>query len=208
MSAVPWKDLAYQFFPRQNAPVVVEFQDAKGVVTLDKDARNRVFDVERARLLFARTRFGGERRVEVSCTSPDACQIRDWLRPYFKNVGLEINGTSSLREAAQGTLRVSNGVIFNTGANGTTHAPATTLALANNGTFANVRLGQNPGIGDCHNHEAPDWVPTSLATLAGGQLAPVTPPNDGFFEVTTFIGAFSPDPEQNWAAGWTSFPQR
>ena len=90
MSAVPWKDLAYQFFPRQNAPVVVEFQDAKGVVTLDKDARNRVFDVERARLLFARTRFGGERRVEVSCTSPDACQIRDWLRPYFKNVGLDL----------------------------------------------------------------------------------------------------------------------
>ena len=54
----------------------------------------------------------------------------------------------------------------------------------------------------------PDFLPTGLATLAGGQLAPATPPNDGFFQVTTFIGAFSPDPEQNWAAGWTRFPQQ
>jgi hypothetical protein len=119
-----------------------------------------------------------------------------------------VNGTSSLREAAQGTLRVSNGAIFNTGTGGTIYGPATTLALVANGTFRDVRLGQNPGLGNCHNHEAPDWLPTSISTLTGGQIAPAIPPNDGFFEVTTFIGAFSPDPEQNWAAGWTAFPQR
>jgi hypothetical protein len=44
-------------------------------------------------------------------------------------------------------------------------------------------------------------------TLAGGQLAPALPPNDGFFEVTTFIGALSADPGQDWTAGWTAFPQ-
>jgi hypothetical protein len=136
-----------------------------------------------------------------------AGELRNFIIQGFKNVGLEVNGSSSLREAAQGTLRVSNGVIFNTGANGTAYGATTTIPLFNS-TFPNVRLGQNPGIGNCHNHEAPDFRPTGLATLAGGQLAPATPPNDGFFEVTTYIGAFSPDPELNWAAGWTAFPQR
>jgi len=136
-----------------------------------------------------------------------AGELRNFIIQGFKNVGIEVNGTSALREAAQGNLRVSNGVIFNTGANGTTYGATATMPLFNT-TFPNVRLGQNPGIGDCHNHESPNWRPTGVATLAGGQLAPFTPPNDGFFEVTTYVGAFNPDPALDWAAGWTSFPQR
>ena len=136
-----------------------------------------------------------------------AGELRNFIIQGFKNVGIEVNGASSLREAAQGNLRVSNGVIFNTGANGTTYGATTTIPLFNT-TFPNVRLGQNPGIGDCHKHEAPNWRPTAVATLAGGQLAPFTPPNDGFFEVTTYVGALSPDPALDWTAGWTSFPQR
>jgi hypothetical protein len=38
-------------------------------------------------------------------------------------------------------------------------------------------------------------------------LAPIQPPNDGFFEAVTFIGAVPPAPAANWMAGWTSFPQ-
>jgi hypothetical protein len=136
-----------------------------------------------------------------------AGELRNFIIQGFKNVGLEVNGTSSLREAAQGNLRISNGVIYQTGGGGTTYGAATTIPLFNS-TFPNIRLGQNPGIGDCHNHAAPNFLPTGIATLAGGQLAPATPPNDGFFEVTTYIGAFSPDPALNWAAGWTAFPQR
>jgi hypothetical protein len=136
-----------------------------------------------------------------------AGEMRNFVIQGFKNVGLEVNGSSSLREAANGALRVSNGVIFSTGANGTTYAPAPTLALFASGRFPNVVLGQDPGIGNCFNHAAPDWRPVSVDTLAGGQLAPATPPNDGFFEATTFIGALSPDPAQDWTAGWTAFPQ-
>jgi hypothetical protein len=136
-----------------------------------------------------------------------AGELRNFVIQGFKNVGLEVNGSSSLREAAAGTLRLSNGAIFNTGANGSAHAPAPTLALINNGTFPAIRLGQDPGITDCHNHAAPNWRPRSIDTLAGGQLTPATPPNDGFFEVTTFIGALAADPEQDWTAGWTSYPQ-
>jgi hypothetical protein len=136
-----------------------------------------------------------------------AGELRNFVIQGFKNVGLEVNGSSSLREASAGTLRLSNGVIFNTGANGTTHAPASTLSLIANGTFPNVLLGQIPGISDCHNHAAPNWRPSSVDTLAGGQLAPATPPNDGFFEVTTYIGAVAPAPAPNWMDGWTAFPQ-
>ena len=136
-----------------------------------------------------------------------AGELRNFVIQGFKNVGLEVNGSSSLREAAQGNLRLSHGAIFNTGANGTTYAPASTLALVNNGVFPQIRLGQDPGITDCHNHAAPNWRPRDLDTLAGGQLAPATPPNDGFFEVTTFIGALGADPAQDWTAGWTAFPQ-
>lgn len=136
-----------------------------------------------------------------------AGEIRNFIIIGFKNVGIEVNGTSSLREADQGNLRVGNGVIFNTGAGGTTYGATTTAPLFNT-KFPDVRLGQNPGIGACDNHAAPNWRPTALATLAGGQIAPAVPPSDGFFETTTYIGAFSPDPTENWAAGWTSFPQR
>lgn len=143
-----------------------------------------------------------------------AGELRNFIIQGFKNVGLEVNGSATFREARANNLRVSHGAIFNTGANGTTYfqsnanAAISTAALVSEGVFSNIRTGQDPGIGNCHNHENPDFLPTSIDTIAGGQLAPATPPNDGFFEVTTFIGAFSPDPAQNWAAGWTSFPQR
>ena len=40
-----------------------------------------------------------------------------------------------------------------------------------------------------------------------GAFAPIQPPNDGFFEAVTFIGAVPPAPAPNWMDGWTSFPQ-
>ena len=119
-----------------------------------------------------------------------------------------MNGSSTLAQATQGNLKFSNSAIFNTGANGTTYGPSSTLALFTNGTFPNVRLGENPGIGDCHNHADPIWQPSSATSLAGGQLAPATPPNDGFFEVTSYIGGVAPAPAQDWTRGWTSYPQR
>ena len=55
--------------------------------------------------------------------------------------------------------------------------------------------------------QRPNFQPSGIATLAGGQLAPIQPPNDGFFEAVTFIGAVPPAPAANWMDGWTSFPQ-
>ncbi len=54
------------------------------------------------------------------------------------------------------------------------------------GRFPNVRVNVDGGLsGACFNHESPNFQPTGIATLAGGQLAPIQPPNDGFFEAVT-----------------------
>lgn len=150
---------------------------------------------------------GGESTRGMLLRRGTAGQIHNFVVMGFKSLGVEVNGTSSLREAASGTLKLSSGVIFNVGPTGTVYGPATTLALFQNGTFPNVRLGQDPGIGDCFNHAAPNWAALSAATLAGGQLAPATPPNDGFFTVTTYIGGVGPGAANDWVSGWTAFPQ-
>jgi hypothetical protein len=77
------------------------------------------------------------------------------------------------------------------------------------GRFPNIRANVDPGVSTagCSNHAAPDFQPTSIATLAGGQMAPIQPPIDDFFEPVTFIGAVPPAPAANWMSGWTAFPQ-
>ena len=63
------------------------------------------------------------------------------------------------------------------------------------GRFPNVRSEVTAGCRPaCFDHKNPNFQPVSVATLAGGQLAPIQPPNDGFFEPVTFIGAVPPAP--------------
>jgi hypothetical protein len=87
------------------------------------------------------------------------------------------------------------------------HSSVTTFMTS--GRFPGIVLGQDAGVptAACSNQASPNFQPTSVATLAGGQIAPITPPNDGFFDVTTFIGAVPPAPAANWMDGWTAFPQ-
>jgi hypothetical protein len=134
--------------------------------------------------------------------------IRNFIVMGFKTLGMDVNGNSSLNQGTIGALVVSHGVFFLNGPNRNTHFSPNAQALINTGRFSNIVVGQDPGIGNCFDHEAPDWRPRSIATLAGGQLAPAIPPSDGFFEVTTFIGALSHDPEEDWTVGWTAYPQQ
>src|SRR5262245_9761867 len=92
MLAVPWKELAYQFFPNQDAPVelLYDLPGPKGPTILETDARNRLYDPERGKFLLASTKFGNDARLMMICEgSSDACRIRDWLQPFFANVGLK-----------------------------------------------------------------------------------------------------------------------
>jgi hypothetical protein len=86
MLAVPWKDLVYQFFPKDNVSVSITFMGAE----LESDARQRLFDVERARFLLARSPFGPRPyrnpSLQLMCEQ-SVCHIADWLGQFLDKVG-------------------------------------------------------------------------------------------------------------------------
>ncbi|MFM8532355.1 MAG: hypothetical protein ACKOEC_01975, partial [Acidimicrobiia bacterium] len=91
------------------------------------------------------------------------------------------------------------------------HASVTTYITS--GRFPSIRTSATDSevglsTAGCSTHDNPNFQPSGVATLAGGQIAPIQPPNDGFFEAVTYIGAVAPAPADNWMSGWTSFPQR
>jgi hypothetical protein len=133
-----------------------------------------------------------------------AVTFRNFLILGSRTLGLQIDGAATLDQVNNGTTQIGSGVVFGSA----TPFHAATLPFVNSGRFPNVRSGVDPGVAGCFQHDSPNFQPTSVATLAGGQLAPIQPPNDGFFEPVTFIGAVPPAPADNWLTGWTSFPQR
>jgi hypothetical protein len=150
------------------------------------------------------TNEGAEAFRSVLFRRGTAVTFRNFVMLASRTLGMQIDGAATLDQVNNGTTQVGAGVIF---------GPATPLhasvqPFVASGRFPNVRTGVDPGIAGCSVHENPNFQPTSAATLAGGQLAPIQPPNDGFFEPVTFIGAMPPPPADNWMSGWTSFPQR
>ena len=134
-----------------------------------------------------------------------AVTFRNFLVTGFKTTGMQLDGGTTIAQVNNGTTQIGSGVIW--GMPVPAHSSVT--PFINSGRFPNVVLNQDGGLSSaCFNHEAPNFQPTSTATLAGGQLAPIQPPNDGFFETVTFIGAVPPPPQDDWTTGWTSYPQR
>ena len=132
--------------------------------------------------------------------------IRNFIVMGFKENGIDYSDASTIAQANQGALSLANGILFNNGL-----LPGTATFDSNSrpilGGVSSIVV-TNPGLIDPYNLDAPNFRPASLSTPAGGQVAPATPPNDGFFDVTTFIGALGPDPEQDWTVGWTNFDRR
>ena len=133
-----------------------------------------------------------------------AFTIRNFLMTGLRQ-GFQLADVSTTAQVTNGTSQMGAGVSWNNLSN--MHASVT--AFTSTGRFPGVILGQDPGLSTagCANQTNPSFQPASIASLAGGQLAPIQPPNDGFFDAVTFIGAVPPAPAPNWMAGWTSFPQ-
>jgi hypothetical protein len=140
--------------------------------------------------------------------------LRNFLITGFKTTGIQIEtSTATLARINDGTSQMGAGVIWNIGVTGGaagTPLHSSVTPFTSSGRFPDVRTNVDPGVSTtaCSNHEAPNFQPSSTQTLAGGQMAPIVPPNDGFFQVTSYIGAVAPAPEDDWTKGWTSFPQR
>lgn len=148
-----------------------------------------------------------------------AFTIRNFLLTGFKTTGFQIEttNTATTGQVDNGTSQMGAGVAWNvrdatTGVAGAAmHSSVATYITS--GRFPNIRTAATDAevglsASSCSNHENPNFQPSGVATLAGGQLAPIQPPNDGFFQSVTFIGAVPPAPADNWMTGWTSFPQR
>ncbi len=134
-----------------------------------------------------------------------AVTFRNFIIAGSKTLGMQIDGTSTLAQVDNGTTQIGAGVISGP----VTPLHASVQPHVASGRFPNVRTGVDPGLSPaCFDHTNVNFQPVSIATLAGGQLAPIQPPNDGFFEPVTFIGAVPPAPAEDWTTGWTSYPQQ
>ena len=154
-----------------------------------------------------------ESSIAMTLRRGTAFTIRNFLVTGFKTSGpqVETSNTATTAQIDNGTSQMGAGVIWSIGAGTAAAAVHSSIAAyVNNGRFPSIRINEDPGVSTtgCANHENPNFQPSGVATLAGGQLAPIQPPNDGFFETVTFIGAVPPAPADNWMTGWTSFPQR
>lgn len=149
---------------------------------------------------------GGEGARAANFRRGTAFTVRNFLITGFKSTGFQISDATTSAQVGAGLTKMDSGVAWNI----PTALHSSVTAFVTSGAFTNIRTNVDPGVSTtaCSNHEAPDFQPTSVATLAGGQLAPTQPPNDGFFEAVTFIGAVAPAPADNWMSGWTAFPQR
>jgi hypothetical protein len=148
---------------------------------------------------------GGESPRAGNIRRGTAFTIRNFLVTGFKTVGFQISDAATSAQVDNGTSQMGAGVAWGM----PTNMHASVMTYITSGRFPNVRVGVEPGLSTaaCSNHENPNFQPSSIASLAGGQLAPIQPPNDGFFEAVTFIGAVPPAPAPDWTAGWTSYPQ-
>jgi hypothetical protein len=159
---------------------------------------------------------GAESSIAMTLRRGTAFTLRNFLVTGFKTSGpqMETTNTATTAQVDNGTTQMGAGVIWNIGDTTTgvagTALHASIAGYVNSGRFPNIRSNVDPGLSTaaCAAHDNPNFQPNGVATLAGGQLAPIQPPNDGFFEAVTFIGAVPPAPADNWMTGWTSFPQR
>lgn len=153
---------------------------------------------------------GGESPRAANLRRGTAFTIRNFLVTGFKTVGFQIETTNTATTAQvdNGTSQMGAGVAWGM----PTNMHASVMTYINSGRFPNIRTTATDsevglGAAQCANHAAPSWQPSGVATLAGGQIAPIQPPNDGFFEPVTYIGGVPPAPSADWTRGWTSFPQ-
>jgi hypothetical protein len=153
---------------------------------------------------------GGEGPRAIIFRRGTAFTFRNFLITGFKSTGIQIEvaltNTATIAHVINGTSQLGSGVIWGI----PTPIHSSVATFVNSGRFPDVRTNVDPGVSTlaCSNHVAPNFQPSSAATLAGGQLPSIAAPADGFFEHTAYIGAVAPFPADNWTTGWTAFPQR
>jgi hypothetical protein len=149
-----------------------------------------------------------------------AATIANTIVMGFKNKGLEIDHAATFEQAASGGIVLKSMIFWDNGTNFSNDSSEDPKPPFTTEEFA-TKMSQNvvvtdPGIRGAYDLVSPDFRPLSDGAAINGTVPFVLPPNDGFFEPATFIGAMGvdrePNPDEpfrgNWLAGWTNFEPR
>jgi hypothetical protein len=129
--------------------------------------------------------------------------LRNFIVMGFKEFGINIDQNATIAQAQAGALSFGNAIFFNNGLlAGKTNVDSQAAPFISTNPTILVGGANNPGLVNPYDHANPDYRPASPTSLAMQHPAAV-PPNDGFFEIAQYLGAF--DPVNNWMARWTAF---
>lgn len=116
----------------------------------------------------------------------------------FGDQGLDIDNDQTVANGLElrNSVLAENKTPFATDDDGIDEA-----AFFNNADWGNRVLDGSAMLASPFDRDAPDFAPLAGSPLLTGAA---TPPDDGFFTVTNFVGAAAPDGDK-WWMGWTSF---
>ena len=146
---------------------------------------------------------GGESDDGMLIREGTAGTIRNFIVLGFKEYGINVDHNATIAQAQAGALSFGNGIVFNNGLiAGRANLDSAAAPIVNPNTTIRVGGANDPGLVNPYEHGNPDYRPAGPTSLAM-QLPAATPPNDGFFQIAPYIGAF--DNVTNWMTGWTAF---
>jgi len=154
---------------------------------------------------------GGESDIGMLLREGTAGTLRNFIVMGFKEVGVEIDHAATFQQAVSGALTMGNGVFyqnaggdFSQDADETPRPPITTAQWA---ARSKAIFQGNPQLRKPYKPKGRDFRPTDSSPCVDGTIPVATPPNDGFFEVVSFIGALSNVASEDWTRGWTTDSQ-
>ena len=136
-----------------------------------------------------------------------AATLRNFIVIGFNKGGLDIDTGSSIQLANSGELSVQNTIFYNNKVDGTPGNFEVDDDEIDEAVWARMPAFNNsevdPMLMAPYSLGSPDYRPGAGSPALTMQAA--SPPDDGFFESVSYIGAF--DAANNWLAGWSTSEQ-
>ena len=160
------------------------------------------------------TRAGSESDDGLLLRAGTGGTIANAIVMGFKESGVNFDDAATFTQGGNGTLQIMSSIFFrnspnfSTDASDTPRPPVTTATLVQS-QMPNNRV-VNPRIRVPFNYRNPDYRPrggNNPSAAVDGRVRVAVPPNDGFFQAVTFIGAMGPEEADDWTDGWTTYEQ-
>ncbi len=179
--------------------------DADNGIEADNDANNNDATPRSNPTIYNVTLIGDpsgpEGDIGVLLRGGTAATLRNFVVTGFDNGGVDVDNAPTFAQADGGALTLANTILFNAAGNFATDDDGFSEEIWSIGDGSN-QFGADPMIVDAFNLTVPDFRVSSGSPALSGAA---TPPDDGFFDPVTFLGAMND--EDDWTAGWTTTEQ-